>query len=59
MFKLFIYLIIIIPTLLVGILLTIYSFQEHLIFYPDKLSDAHQFNFNSSFEELNIEVEKM
>lgn len=58
MFKLFVYLVIVIPTLLAGILLTIYSFQEHLIFYPDKLSDAHPFNFNSLFEELNIEVEK-
>jgi pimeloyl-ACP methyl ester carboxylesterase len=58
MLKVFIYLIIIIPTLLAGILLTIYSFQEHLIFYPDKLSDVYKFNFSIPFEEISIEVEK-
>lgn len=58
MLKVFIYLIIIIPTLLAGILLTIYSFQEHLIFYPDKLSDSYKFNFPIPFEEVTVEVEK-
>src|SRR3989344_3247680 len=58
MFKFFIYLIIIIPTLIAGVLVTVYSFQEHLIFYPDKLSKAHKFSFPIEFDEINIEVEK-
>ncbi len=56
--KALIYILLIIPALVAGVLLTIYTFQENLIFYPDKLSDAHRFIFDSTFEEITFEVDR-
>ncbi len=35
----------------------LYFFQEQLIFFPEKLSPNHQFNFENKFEEFNVETE--
>ena len=40
------------------ICLILYSLQEHLLFFPEKLSPNHQFIFVEEFEEINIEVEE-
>ncbi|MEN8138342.1 MAG: alpha/beta fold hydrolase [Bacteroidota bacterium] len=34
----------------------LYSFQEKLIFFPQKLEKNYQFNFDQEFEELNIKA---
>ena len=34
----------------------LYFFQEKLIFYPQKLEQSHQFDFNQNFKELSIET---
>jgi uncharacterized protein len=51
--KFVLYLIIIVPAVLVGLGIAVYIFQEHLIFYPEKLSDKYQFQFEGEFDELN------
>lgn len=57
MSKIIIYIIIILPTFLIGIGLTLYFFQEHMVFVPDKLSDKYQFKFECEFEEVNYLTE--
>lgn len=48
--------IIIIAALYLLICALLYVFQENLIFYPQKLAKNYRFNFDQSFEELNIPV---
>lgn len=55
--KIVLYIIIIIPAVLIGLGIAVYTFQEHLIFHPEKLSDKYQFNFTDDFEEVNYETE--
>jgi pimeloyl-ACP methyl ester carboxylesterase len=55
--KFFIYIIIIIPAILIGLGIAVYIFQEKLIFNPEKLSDKYKFNFTNEFEELTYETE--
>lgn len=55
--KLVIYLCIVIPAILVGIGLTLYFFQEKLIFYPNKLNELHKFKFSIPFEEKVFTME--
>lgn len=50
------YTIIIVPAVLVGLGLALYLFQEHLIFYPEKLSEKYKFKFGVEFEEVNYET---
>ena len=57
MIKIFIYIVIIIPAILIGLGLAIYIFQEHLIFHPDKLSNKYKFVFKVPFQELNYITE--
>lgn len=45
---------IIIAALYILICALLYVFQEKLIFYPQKLARNYRFNFDQSFEELNI-----
>ena len=42
----------------IGICGLLYLCQEKLIYFPEKLAKDYQFNFNQSFEELNIEAER-
>lgn len=51
--KIILYLLIIIPAILVGLGIGLYFLQEHLIFYPEKLSNNYRFKFDSPFEELS------
>ncbi|MCB0396092.1 MAG: alpha/beta fold hydrolase [Flavobacteriales bacterium] len=39
-----------------SLFLAIYSFQEKLIFFPQKLTEDHQFQFEQPFEELSIKT---
>lgn len=55
--KVLFYIIIIVPAVLIGLGIAVYIFQEHLIFYPEKLSDKYQFNFENDFEEQNYNTE--
>ncbi|MCB0401183.1 MAG: alpha/beta fold hydrolase [Flavobacteriales bacterium] len=52
--KLLIYIVIIVPAVLIGLGIAVYTFQEKLIFYPEKLSDKYQFHFEDDFEEFNV-----
>ena len=40
------------PAVLIGLGIALYVFQERLIFYPEKLSDKHQFKFEVPCTEL-------
>src|SRR5690606_41047933 len=46
--------IVIIIYCVIGILL--YSFQNHLLFHPEKLNPDHKFDFPGPFQELSIPV---
>lgn len=48
------YILIIIPTLMVGIFLGFYILQDYLIFLGEKLPNEHKYNFSHPFEELNF-----
>lgn len=41
----------------IGICVFLYFYQEHLIFFPEKLNKHHQFEFERKFEELNIKTD--
>lgn len=43
--------------MLIGLGIAVYIFQEHLIFYPEKLSDKYHFNFEDNFEELTFKTD--
>ena len=53
MYKVLIYIVIILPAVLVGIGIALYLFQEKLVFSPDKLSPKFKFNFECEFDELS------
>jgi pimeloyl-ACP methyl ester carboxylesterase len=55
--KVVLYIIITVPAVLIGLGIAVYIFQEHLIFYPEKLSEKYQFNFADDFEELEYKTE--
>lgn len=57
MSKILLYLLIIIPVILICLGVVIYIYQERLIFFPEKLSDKHQFKFEIPFDELNFKTE--
>lgn len=48
---------VIVVVIYVIICILLYSYQEHLIFFPQKLSENHQFQFNQKFEEITIETD--
>jgi hypothetical protein len=54
--KVFIYLIIIIPAVLIGLFIALTYFQEKMIFYPEKLTDKYEFNFQNEFKEYNVKM---
>ena len=53
MYKIVIYIALIVPAILIGIGLAMYFFQEYMVFSPDKLSDKYQFRFEGEFEEID------
>ncbi|MGB4775020.1 MAG: alpha/beta fold hydrolase [Daejeonella sp.] len=40
-----------------GICVALYFFQEHLIFFPDKIAKDYQFEFDQNFEELTFKTD--
>lgn len=48
----FLYIIIIIPSIILSLGLALYVFQERLIFHPETLSLKYMFRFNQPFEEI-------
>ena len=50
------YLLVIVPTLFIGIVMGFYLIQDYMIFLGEKLPLSHQYNFNRSFEELNFKT---
>jgi hypothetical protein len=40
----------------IALLIFLFSFQEKLIFYPQKLSSDYQFDFKQNYEEINIKT---
>ena len=57
MYKIFIYSIIILPAILIGVGVTLYFFQEKMVFAPDKLSQKYKFRFEQEFVELYYKTE--
>lgn len=55
--KIVLYIIISVPAILVGLMGSLYLFQEHLIFHPEKLSEKFKYKFDIPYEEMHIEVE--
>jgi len=55
-FKLLIYLVIIVPAVLIGLGIAVYIFQENMIFHPEKLSAKYKFVFDRPFEEITYET---
>ena len=55
--KVLIYIVIIVPAVLIGLGIAIYIFQEHMIFYPEKLSEKYKFVFEIPFEEITYETD--
>ncbi len=54
--KVLILLLKIIVVLYILVCIGFYFFQEHLVFYPQKLPVDHTFEFDQNFEEIDIEV---
>lgn len=52
--KYLLYISIIVPSVIVCLGVVVYLYQEHLIFYPEKLSEKYSFKFDVAFEEHNI-----
>lgn len=50
--KVFLYISIIVPSVIICLGAVIYIYQERLIFYPDKLSEKHIFKFSTPFQEF-------
>lgn len=48
---------VIVAVIYVLICILLYFYQENLIFFPQKLSENHQFQFNQKFEEILIETD--
>lgn len=57
MFKVLLYIIIVLPAVLAGIGFTLYFFQERMVFNPDKLSKKFKYKFEGEFEELNYQTD--
>ena len=56
MSKILIYSAIFAPSILIGLGIAIYLFQEKMIFHPEKLSDKYQFIFDGFFEERTYQT---
>ncbi|MBL7910825.1 MAG: alpha/beta fold hydrolase [Bacteroidia bacterium] len=41
----------------VGVCVFLYFYQEHLIFFPEKLAKEYKFKFDRNFDELNIKTD--
>lgn len=54
--KIIIKVLLIIAALYIILCAGLYFFQEHLIFFPQKLDKKYQFNFSMDFEELNFQT---
>jgi len=48
------YVLIIIPTLFVGVALTLYLLQDYMIFLGERLPETHKYNFNLPYEEIDM-----
>lgn len=48
------YILIIIPTLFVGVALTLYLLQDYMIFLGERLPETHKYNFNLPHEEFDL-----
>lgn len=55
-FKLGGYILIIIPTLFLGIVLGFYLIQDYMIFLGEKLPESHRFVFKAAFREVNFSL---